>query len=287
MVTRAQLLGLGVGVGAIAHRIRTGRLRIAHRAIYLVGHDAVPPLARELAAVLACGKGAVLSHASAAQVWGLIPAGAAAGEVEVTVVGRKPYPRPGIRTHRTAVLDPRDRRLRGPLPLTAPARTIVDIAASLAGAELEQAVAQARRRRLAGEAEIRAAAARAGRRHGAAALARLLDGDTIAYTRSVAERRTLSLIRKAALPEPLSNAPLAGFQVDFLWPAERVVLEVDGYGFHADRAAFENDRRRDAKLVALGYRVMRITWRQLCDQPTATVARLATILASTDQVRAA
>jgi very-short-patch-repair endonuclease len=281
VVTRAQLLALGIGRGAIAHRVRCGRLRIVHHGVYLVGHEALPALARELAAVLALGEGAVLSHASAAQVWSLVPVRAASTSVEVTVVGRKVGRRPGIRAHRTAALDPRDRRNRGPLPLTAPARTIVDLAASLPRAELEQAIAQARRQRLASESEIRAAIRRAGRRRGIVALTSLLEGDTIAYTRSAAERRMLSLIRDAGLSLPAVNARVAGFEVDFLWRPQRLVIEVDGYRFHADRRAFENDRRRDAELVARGYRVVRITWRRLCDEPIVVAARLAAAQAST------
>jgi very-short-patch-repair endonuclease len=280
VVTRAQMVGLGVGAGAIAHRVRCGRLRIVHRGVYLVGHEARAELARELAAVLALGDGALLSHTSAAYVWALIRA-RRLPYVEVTVVGRKPGSRPGIRAHRTAELDRRDRRRRGPLALTSPARTIVDLAGSLSLEDLEQAVAQARRLGLAGDREIQAAAIRAGNRRGIVSLIRLLDGGTIAYTRSAAERRMLSLIRTAGLPVPEINARLGGFEVDFLWRARRLVVEVDGYRFHSDRAAFENDRRRDAHLVALGYRVVRITWRRLCDEPIPTAVQLATVLAST------
>jgi very-short-patch-repair endonuclease len=262
-------------------------LRIVHRGVYLVGHDAAPEFARELAAVLACGEGAVLSHRSAANAWGLMAVRAGAGDVEVTVVSRKIDSRPGIRVHRTAALDPRDRRRRGPLPLSAPARTIVDLASSLDQRDLEPVVAQARRRGLASEADIRAAMGRAGRRHGRAVLASLLDGATVAYTRSAAERRMLSLIRQAGLPEPEANVRVGGFEVDFLWRSRRLVVEVDGYRFHSDRAAFENDRRRDATLVALGYRVVRVTWRQLCDESIATVVRLATVLTSTEGAKAA
>jgi very-short-patch-repair endonuclease len=148
-------------------------------------------------------------------------------------------------------------------------------------------IAQGRRQGLASEAEIRRAMARAGRRHGGAVLASLLDGATVAYTRSAAERRMLSLIRKAGLPEPETNARVGGFEVDFLWRSRRLVVEVDGYRFHSDRAAFENDRRRDAALVALGYRVVRVTWRHLCNEPIATVARLAAVLTSPDHAKAA
>jgi very-short-patch-repair endonuclease len=189
--------------------------------------------------------------------------------------------RPGIVVHRTVRLDRRDRRLHGPLPLTSPARTLVDLAPSVTRDRLEQAIAQAGRRRLAREDEILAAGARAGRRRGSVVLEQLLGAGATAYTRSAAERRLLSLIREAGLPPPRVNSRLAGLEVDFVWPRRKLVVEVDGYGYHSDRLAFENDRRRDAKLIALGYRIMRITWRQLCDEPVGVVARLATALAST------
>jgi very-short-patch-repair endonuclease len=101
-----------------------------------------------------------------------------------------------------------------------------------------------------------------------------------ALTRSEAEARLLSLIRTARLPAPSTNARLHGLEVDFLWPEQRLVVEVDGFTFHGDRAAFERDRERDATLVASGFRVIRVTWRQLVDQPLVVVARIASALAA-------
>jgi very-short-patch-repair endonuclease len=99
-----------------------------------------------------------------------------------------------------------------------------------------------------------------------------------ALTRSQAERRLLHVIRKAELPEPETNARLHGFEVDFYWPASGLVLEVDGYAFHGNRPAFEQDRKRDQALVAVGLRVIRVTWRQLVERPLAVVARIAQAL---------
>jgi very-short-patch-repair endonuclease len=98
------------------------------------------------------------------------------------------------------------------------------------------------------------------------------------YTRSEAERRMLDLVRAAGLLQPLPNVRLEGYSVDFLWPAQRLVVEVDGYRYHGHRAAFERDRRKDAMLLAAGYRVMRLTWRQLVHEPMLVAAMLASAL---------
>jgi very-short-patch-repair endonuclease len=105
-------------------------------------------------------------------------------------------------------------------------------------------------------------------------------------TRSEAERRLLALIRAARLPPPRTNVRVGGFEVDMLWPAERLVVEIDGFAFHGGCAAFERDRRRDAQLLARGYRVLRITWRQLTREPHAVVATIAAALAAATPARA-
>jgi very-short-patch-repair endonuclease len=113
---------------------------------------------------------------------------------------------------------------------------------------------------------------------GAAALRRALY-DEPTLTRSEAERRLLKLIAAADLPAPMTNVRVHGLEVDLLWPKERLIVEVDGFAFHSTRAAFERDRRRDARLQARGYRVLRITWRQIVHEPQAVVARVAGLLA--------
>ncbi|HSR42149.1 MAG TPA: DUF559 domain-containing protein, partial [Longimicrobiales bacterium] len=101
-----------------------------------------------------------------------------------------------------------------------------------------------------------------------------------ALTRSEAEERFLGLVRKSGLVAPEANARVAGYEVDFLWRAHRLVAEVDGYRYHSSTAAFEGDRRRGADLVAAGLRVVRVTWRQLVEEPQGVVARLAAALAT-------
>ena len=283
VVTWEQLIAAGVGRGAIGYRRRAGVIHRLYRGIYLVGHAPPTHAARARAAVLACGENAVLSHRSAAELWGLLAA--SRGVVDVTVIARNPGVRPGIRRHRAAELPSSEIKYIRSVPVTSPARTICDIAGAGLSHEAEHALEQARVARLVTDRELRAVIERAPSRAGSALIRALLDSENGAgYTRSKAERAMRALVRSAELPQPLVNAQLHGFLVDFLWSNERLVVEVDGYEFHRDRAAFERDRRRDQILTAAGYRVVRITWRQLRDEPVAVIARLAQALARLAQV---
>jgi very-short-patch-repair endonuclease len=277
VVSRAQLVAAGVRRAAIHHRLAGGRLHPLHRGVYLVGHPVPPPLAREIAALLACGAAAVLSHLSAAYLWKLLPQCPAA--VHVTLASGRGRSRPGLTIHSTSSLAQDERRTLRGLPLTAPARTLIDLAEMLPAHELEAAVAEAQRRGLVREAELRRQVARHPRRHGVPSLRALLDrGDGPAFTRSEAERRLLTLVRAGGLPAPETNVRIGRYEVDFVWRDSALIVEVDGYRFHSGRDAFERDRRRDAELQALGYRVMRVTWRQLVDEPEAVLVRLAQAL---------
>jgi very-short-patch-repair endonuclease len=142
---------------------------------------------------------------------------------------------------------------------------------------LEQAVAQSLARRLTTRRRLEQALARANARRGAARLRACLAQDA-ALTRSAAEERLLALIRRGKLPAPLTNVRIAGFEVDFLWREARVVVEMDGYAFHADAIAFEKDRERDQTLASQGMRVMRVTWKQLVQEPEAVLVRLSQAL---------
>ncbi len=227
-----------------------------------------------MAAVLACGAGAVLSHRSAAGIWQILPLDRAR-PVEVLVPGRFAPSRPGILARHTAALAGRDVRTLGGIPLTRPARTLLDLGSVVSAARLERAVAEAHARGLAGEPELREQLRRHRGRRGAGALRALLDRQAgPAFTRSEAERRLLSLIRAAGVPEPEVNARVGSYEVDFLWRAERVIAETDGYAFHSSRAAFERDRDRDNELQARGYRVLRFSWRQVVSARGVVRARL-------------
>lgn len=275
VVSPAQLRAAGLSRSAIAHRRARSRLHPFVAGALLVGHPAPLPLAAETAARLLCGPDPILSHQSAAALWGIHPA---AASVHVTV-GRSGSPaRRGVRIHRVRGLDPRDRRVHRGFAVTAPARTLVDLAGALDADALDAALERARTARLVRPAEVLAALERAPGRRGAGVLRRLLDARPT-LTRSQAERRLLDLVRRAGLPRPETNVRLAGHEVDLLWRGQRLVVEVDGYAFHAGRDAFERDRRRDADLQAAGHRVIRVTWRRLVDEPEALLVTLALALA--------
>ncbi len=277
IVTWEQLIAAGVGRGAIGYRLSAGCVHRLHRGVYLVGHAPPTHMGRTRAAILACGAGAAVSHRSAAELWGMLPEGD--GDIHITVVGRNPGLRPGIETHRaTELLGHEIRSIRG-IPVTSPARTICDIAGGDCTHHAEEALEQARVRQLVTDRRLRDVIGRAPTRAGSAFIRALLAGENGAgYTRSKAERTMRALVRSAEVPQPLVNAQLHGFLVDFLWIDASLVVEVDGYEFHGDRAAFERDRRRDQVLTAAGYRVIRVTWRQLRDEPMAVIARLAQAL---------
>jgi very-short-patch-repair endonuclease len=276
VVTRAQLGAIGLGRGSIAHRVAQGRLHRVHRGVYLAGHQARPPLARETAAVLACGAGAVLSHRSAAHLWGL-PAGDS--QVTVTIPARKSAHPTGVRVYRARQLDAGDVARRHGLPLTSPSRTVIDLAGALSERELERVFDEALRLRLVRREGLRAALDGSRGRRGTGVLRGLLDQGGRTLTRSEAEERLLALVRAARLPRAEVNVRVGRHEVDFLWRDARLVVEVDGFAYHSSRAAFERDRLRDAELQAAGFRVMRVTWRQISDEPAALVARLALALA--------
>jgi very-short-patch-repair endonuclease len=279
VICRGQLLAAGMGRGAIAHRASTGALyRILPR-VYSIGHDSLQALAAEVAALLSIGRDCVISHGSAAAIWGLCRRPEV--HVRVTVAGRSLQPRATLRVHRVARLDPRDLTIRDRLPVTSPARTLIDLASAVPLSTLERALAEARVQRLirADEGDLMAAMDRVPGRPGVASLRRLLEAEARSGgTRSEAERRLRSLVANAQLPRPVANVRVAGHEVDFLWGAASLVVEVDGHQFHGHRSAFERDRRRDQALVAGGYRVIRVTWRQLVDEPLALVARIAQAL---------
>ena len=278
LVHRSQLRALGFGRGAIDHRLKIGTLHWVQPSVFAVGHPTHEPLAREVAALLSIGDDCALSHATAAALWG-ISRRRDDYQIAVTVAGRNPRERRGVRIHRVRWLDGRDVRLREGIPLTAPARTLIDLVAESPDDVVERAIAEARVLRLVSDREIASALGRCPTRAGSARIRALLrsQGEAI-RTRSEAERRLLALIERAGLPRPETNVRLLGYEVDLLWRAARLVIETDGWAFHGHRAAFERDRVRDQALVAAGYRVIRITWRQLEREPLAVLARIAQAL---------
>jgi hypothetical protein len=209
IVTRQQLLAAGLGGGAIDSWLRRGRLYSRHRGVYAVGHPGTMPLSDEMAAALACGAQALVSHSSAAHLWGLRPP-SADGVVHITVPGRHVGHRAGIRVHRVDELGSPDRRLLQRVPLTSPARTLLDVAPSLTARELELAVDEAIVRQIVTRGAIRAALSRYPGRRGCAALAELvIAARATTATRSEAEERFLALVRRARLSPPEVNVRTA------------------------------------------------------------------------------
>jgi very-short-patch-repair endonuclease len=280
VVARPQLLAMGIGTGAIATRVRRCQLHRLHRGVYAVGHLALVPLGREMAAVLAAGPGSFVSHRSSVAAWHLVRQDDDEPLIDVTVPSSGRGSRPGLRIHRSRLVEAQDvRHLRG-LPVASPARALIDFAEEASHRELERAVHEALARNLVNARYLLAEAQRFHGRRGITGLRRLIaESDHPLLTRSEAEERFVALVRSAELPVPELNVLVDGYEVDFLWRERRLVVEVDGYRFHSSRRAFERDRRRDADLQAGGFSVLRLTWRQIVSEPHATIARTARALA--------
>jgi hypothetical protein len=270
VIARRQLSAIGAGRGAIDHRVWSGRLRPIHRGVYGVGHRVLSPEGHWMAAVLATGPGAVLSHRSAAALWALRPT--ARARVEITTE-RALHARPGVHTHR-AVLAPDEITTHNGIPTTTPARTLLDLAAVLPRQAVQTAVNEAEVLRLADATALHDLKVRHPRHRG---ISRLHDLQP-APTRSELEARFVAFLDDAVLPRPNVNTLIEELEVDFAWPEHRLIAELDGFAFHATRRAFERDRARDRRLQAYGWRVVRITWRQLHDDPRQLAAELAALL---------
>jgi very-short-patch-repair endonuclease len=236
-----------------------------------------------MAAVLACGRSAAVSHLSAAALWRSVPGPDPADDVDVVIPCALRRARTGIRVHRVRGLRPDEVTTLEGIPLTTPGRTLVDLAGTVSQGELERALAETFARRLTSRRRLEALLARHAGRRGTSRLRALLgSGAEPAWTRSDAEGALLRLIGKAQLPLPEVNVVVGGFEVDFYWRRHRLVAELDGFAFHSSRRSFESDRRRDATLLAAGLRVMRVTWHQLQDEPEALLVLLARALTSAE-----
>jgi very-short-patch-repair endonuclease len=251
VVTRAQLLELGLSLDAVRSRVRRGSLRRLHAGVYALAHTALREEARWLAAVLACGDEAVLSHVSGAHLWSMssVPPDPA---VHVTVPSGDRR-RPGIVVHRHA-LTAADVTVHRGVPVTTVARTYVDVAAIVSFATLRAMADHGVRLDV---AAIRRAAKRSPNPRGRASLRRLIGED--ARSRSGLERAFRRIVREAGLPAPMVNHGVLGRERDFVWPALHLVVELDGHAYHAPRGARERDHERDAELVLAGWRALRFT----------------------------
>jgi very-short-patch-repair endonuclease len=279
VVRHRQLRDLGLTPKAIRVRRERGHLIDLYREVYAVGHRSVSIDGRRLAAAWAYGTGAVLSHRTAAAVWSLRPAGGSAFDVTVpSTAGR--VSRSGIRLHRTR--GGLETTVHGILPVTTPARTLLDVAGILAPHYVEAALKEADVIGIFDLGALRAVVAAHPLHPGARTLAALLDAagrTALALTFSDLEIRMRALCDAHGLAQPVANPRPVGFRVDFAWPGTNLIAETDGWRIHRTRKAFEDDRARDQALTVAGFRVVRFTHRQMADDPVAVAATLRALLA--------
>lgn len=272
------MLSVGIDRFAIGRRVRNGRLLRSHPGVYIVGHAAATELGDETAALLACGPMAMLSHHSAATIWGVRPGIARPIHIVVPEQDFGTRGLEGVVVHRSTILRPRDIQTHEDLPVTSPARTMLDIAATLPEKDLGYILEEGLRRKLLKEADVYELLTRAGGHPGRQTLTSLMTHRTGNFTESVAQRQLLELIHKAQLPTPETEVPLLDYRADLFWRDLNLVVEVDGHDFHSTRAAIERGHRRDARLRTAGYTVIRFTASQIEYEPLAVIAQLAQII---------
>ncbi len=272
-ITRRRLIGLGLSPNAIRYRVKVGRLFVVHRGVYAVGRPPRTALERASAAVLACGHEAALTHRPALALWDLAP-----WSWGMAVTAPSQHDHAGIKTHRSTHLLRRDFRREKGIRVTSPARTLLDCAPLLSQRALSLAVNEALRRKLLRRSNLADVVARFPRHPGARRLAEfasVLGGPT----RSGWEDDFPAFCRHFGLPQPVMAARVAGYEVDALFPREKVIVELDGWQFHSSRQSFEDDRERDASTLAAGHVTVRLTWERMHARARREAARLEAILA--------
>jgi very-short-patch-repair endonuclease len=274
LVTAQQLLAVGLTRHDIAYRTKIGRLHRVYRGVYAVGHRPISAHARAMAAVLAGGPGAVLSHGSAATLWGIHRHWRA--PFEVTAAHRRG--RAGLRVHRSRTLIAQDVTEHFGIPVTTPARTLLDNAPRLREEAFARAFNELRLARFLFFDDV----AELLDRHPPTRAAKRLRGQVTnprrAPTRSDWERMFPRFVKRFSLPEPLVNTEVAGHEADLYFPEHKLVIELDGYDTHRTRASFESDRDRDADRLAAGLATVRMTWDRFSVTPGREADRLHAII---------
>lgn len=278
VIAQRQLLALGLSQRAIECRLENWRLRLVHREVYAIGHSILTQQGRWQAAVLAYGKGALLSHRSAAALWGLAKPWTPAIDVTALAGRQGIRRRERIWIHRGR-LHPEDRAVRTAIPVTTVARTLFDMAEFISHKRLESAWEEADRLNLLQLSAVEGVCERGYGRRALRPIRRLLaEARAPQITRSPLEDGFAAFCRDRRLPTPVFNTTVLDYEVDALWPTQRVAAELDSWEFHRHRAAFERDRARDAALQVAGYRTIRITHRRLHGEATTLANELRVLL---------
>lgn len=265
VVSSDQLRGIGYTPQAIHHRIRTGRLHPLHRGVYVVGRPYATDHGRWMAAVIACGAGAVLSHSSAAALWRMGPE--KSGLVELSLPSLSRRCRPGLRIHQRPALKALDVTAEYGIPVTTPIQTLIDMTLRLDRPGIERMINEADKYNLAHPPGIRRALDERPGEPGVAQLRQILDRRTFRLTKEELERRFLPLAAKAGLPVPLTGQSVNEFEVDFFWPDLGLVVETDGLRYHRTPAEQARDRLRDQAHTAAGLTQLRFTHEQVRYEP--------------------
>ena len=245
-----QLLSAGLSRAGVARRVAAGRLHPVHRGVYAVGHNGLAARGRWKAATLALGPTAVLSHRSAAELWGMLKERGGLPHVTIPGSGDRPRRR-GLAAHRSSTLTRTETTLRDGIPVTTPSRTLADLLRTESPALVRKARREAEFLRLP-----------------------LGDGDRGDGTASGLEHAFLRLCRRHRLPEPEVNVTLGPYTVDFLWRRQRLVVELDGYRAHSGWQAFQDDHVRDTRLAERRYYVQRFSDWQIDSEPDAVIRTL-------------
>ena len=273
VVTWLQLLEAGVSREEIKGRVRTRALVRVHRGVYRVGHAAPSMEARYLAAVLACGEGALLCGPAAGHLWGILKGAASPPEVTAPTQRRVK----GVKTRRARREGTRDATKCRGIPVTTVPRTLVDLASLLSLDALARACHEAGVKYRTTPRQVDAVLARRKNIPGAAKLRSVLHGD-VHVTLSALERRFLKLLKEANLPLPETNRPAGGRRVDCRWPDHRLTVELDSYRYHNSRHAWELDRRREREARKRGDEFRRYTYGDVFDSPDAVLSEVSELL---------